>query len=208
MSIVLRHHPFTRAAGVVPMLEEVGAAYTLEYVDLKAGEHKQPEHKALNGMGKVPVLIDGEAVVSEVAAIGVYLADRYALGRLAPALDDPRRGPYLRWCFYAPSVVEPCCMARASKWEYSPSSAGFGTYEEMLDTLEAGIGDGPWLLGDQCTMADLILGGTVGWMMQFGMLDKRPAFEAWVGRLKALPSSVRAAEINGAIIAEKGLAPG
>lgn len=205
MTITLRHHPFSRAAGVVRMLEEVGVAYTLEYVDLRKAEQKAPGHVALNGMGKVPVLIDGEAIVSETAAIGVYLADRYAGGRLAPSIDAPERGGFLRWCFYAPSVVEPCCMARGSKWEYSPAQAGFGTYAELLDTLEGGIGDGPWLLGEQFTMADVILGGTVAWMLQFGMLDKRPAFVAWTERLMARPASVRAAEINAAIVAERGL---
>ncbi len=206
MTITLRHHPFSRAANVVWFLEELGLPYELHYVDFSAKEHKQEPHTNLNGMGKVPVLIDGDSVISEVAAIGMYLADRYALGTLAPSLDDPRRGPDRRWCVYGPSVVEPCAMAHASKWDYNPASAGFGTWAEMLDTLERGLGDGPWLLGAQFTMADMLLGGTVRWLLQFKMLEDRPAFTAYAERLNARPASIRAAGVNGAIIAERGLA--
>ena len=205
MTITLRHHPFSRAANVVWMLEELGLPYDLKHVDFKTLEHKGPEHIALNAMGKLPTLIDGDAVISESAAIGVYLADRYSSGTLAPALDDPARGPYLRWCFYAPSVVEPCCMAKASSWEYRAASAGFGTYESLLQTLEGGIGEGPWLLGDRFIMADVILGGTVRWMLQFKMLEARPAFTAYAERLNARPAAVKAAGINARIVQERGL---
>ena len=90
MSIVLYHHPFSRASNVVWMLEEVGAPYELRYVDIRAGAQKAPEILALNPMGKLPILTEGDVVVTEVAAIGLYLADRHAYGRLAPRVDDPR----------------------------------------------------------------------------------------------------------------------
>ena len=205
MTITLRHHPFTRAADVVWMLEEVGVPYTLQFVDMKAAEHKGEAHIALNGMGKLPVLLDGEAVVSERAAIGVYLADRYASGRLAPRLDDPARGAYLRWCFYGPSVVEPCCMANASKWEYRASAAGFGTYPALLATLDEALSHGDYLAGDEFSMADLLLGGTVRWMLGFGMLEKRPAFVAYAERLSARPAAGVAAKTNARVAAEQGL---
>lgn len=208
MSLILKHHPFTRAAGVVWMLEEVGQAYTLEHVELMQGEHKRPELKALNPMGKIPTLLDGDTVVTEAAAIGLYLADRYSLGELAPAPDDPARGAYLRWSFYAPSVIEPGCMAHSAKWEFKPGQAGWGTYGEMLDTISAAIGDGPWLLGERFTMADVVFGGTVRWMTMFGMLDKRDEYMAYVERLSARPASVKAREINDRIIEEKGLKRG
>lgn len=208
MSVTLKYHPFTRAAGVVYQLEEVGCDYTLDYVEIMKGEHKQPPIKSLNAMGKLPTLIDGETVVTEAAAIGLYLADRYSLGELAPAPDDPARGTYLRWILYAPSVIEPGCMAKASNWEFNPRSAGFGTYDEMLDTISAAIGDGPWLLGDRFTMADVIFGGTVRWMTMFGMLDKRDEYMAYVERMNARPASERARAINERYVEEKGLKAG
>lgn len=205
MTLKLLHHPFTRAAGAVWMLEEVGEPYELVYVDIRKGEHKQPDFKSKNRMGKIPTLLDGDHVVTEAAAIALYLADRYALGRLAPAPDAPERAAYLRWSFYAPSVIEPGCAAHSSEWAFEPSRIGWGTYEEMLDTVSEAIGDGPWLLGEQFTMADVVFGGTVRWMTQFGMMEKRPEYLAYVERLDARPAYVKATEVNGRVIEEKGL---
>jgi glutathione S-transferase len=98
----------------------------LKIVDILKGGQKSPEFIAINPMGKLPTLVDGDVVVTESAAISLYLADRYAAGRLAPALDDPRRGTYLRWSFFAPSVVEPAVMARSSGWTVKEVAAGWG----------------------------------------------------------------------------------
>lgn len=203
--IKLFHHPYSRAANTIWALEEVGCDYQLAYVDFARGEHKTDTVRAHNKMGKLPTLIDGDLVITEAAAIALYLADRYAPGRLAPALDDPARGTYLRWSFYAPSVIEPGCMAHANKWEYRASAAGFGTYEEMLDTISTAIGNGPWLLGDKFTMADQVFGGTVRYMVQFGLLEKRPEYMAYVERLSARPASLKAREINERVMDERGL---
>ena len=206
MPVTLHHHPYSRAASVVWMLEEVGVPYTLHYVDLTAGAQKSEGHRALNAMGKVPVLVDGEVVVSETAAIGVYLADRYSLGNLSPNLDDPARGTWLRWAFYAPSVLEPGCMAHASKWEFRPGQAGWGTYESMLETVSEALSPGPWLLGEHFSMADVILGATMRWMLRFGMLEKRPEYLAYAERLGQRPALLAADAVNAAVVAERGLA--
>ena len=190
------------------MLEEVGCDYDLHYVDVMAGEQKQEGLKGFNPMGKVPTLVDGDVVVTETAAIGLYLADRYALGRLAPQPDAPERGAYLRWSFYAPSVIEPGCAAKAAGWEFKAGQAGWGTYEEMLDTISAAIGQGPWLLGETFSMADIVFGGTVRWMTMFGMMEKRPEYMAYVERLNARPASQKAQAINERIAAERGLKRG
>jgi glutathione S-transferase len=205
MSVVLYHHPFSRAATVIWMLEEVGCEYTLRFVDIRAGEQKSPEILALNPMGKLPVLTDDDVVVTEVAAIGLFLADRYAPGRLAPALDDPARGAYLRWSVFAPSVVEPGSMAKAAGWDVKPGQAGWGTYEAMLASTEVAIGAGPFLLGDRFSMADVIFGGTLRYMLRFGMVESRPAFTAYAERLAARPALQRAEARNAAIRAERGL---
>jgi glutathione S-transferase len=105
MSVVLYHHPFSRASTVLWMLEETGVAHELKYVDIMTGAHKQPEMVALNAMGKLPTLTDGDTVVTETAAIGLYLADRYSYGKLAPTHDDPQRGTYLR-CLHRRSLSQ------------------------------------------------------------------------------------------------------
>lgn len=199
----LYHHPFTRAANVVWMLEEAGLPYQLEYVDIRAGAQKDEAFLALNPMGKLPTLVDGEVVLTESAAIGLYLGDR--ADGMAPAIDDPRRAAYYRWILFGPSVVEPCAYAKGANWEYQPGSAGWGTFEAMHATLEHAIGEGPWLLGDTFTMADVCLGGTIRYMVQFGMVEKRERFMDYLDRLQQRPAFQRSTAINGRIIEERGL---
>ena len=205
MTVQLYHHPFTRAANVVWMLEEVGVKYELCHVDVKSGEHKSAAMLALNPMGKLPIVTDGDAVVTESAAIGLYLADRYALGRLAPPLDHPDRGTYLRWSFFAPSVIEPGLVAKASGWDFRPSNAGWGTHDAMLAAMEHAVSRGDYLLGTTFSMADVIFGGTVRYMLQFQMLEPRPAFQAYAERLAQRPALVRASERNARVVQERGL---
>lgn len=204
MSITLYHHPYSRAASVVWMLEEVGVPYELKHVDLLTGAHKTPELLALNPMGKLPILTDGELVVTEGAAIGLYLADRYSLGNLAPGFDDPARGTYLRWSLFAPSVIEPGAMAKAAGWEYKPGSAGWGEHEAMLTAMESAL-SGKFLLGDRFSMADVIFGGTLRYMLAFKMIEPRPAFTAYAERLAERPGLVAATARNAAITKELGL---
>ncbi len=209
MSITLYHHPFSRAATAVWMLEEVGlehgTGYELAYVDLKKGDQRKDTFRELNPMCKLPTLVDGEARVTETAAIGLYLADRYSPGGLAPALDDPARGPYLRWILFGPSVVEPAAATQASGWEVNPGSVGWGTWETMLASTREAIGDGPWLLGERFTMADVCLGATLRFMVGFKMLPQEPLFLDYIERLNARPAAVKAAAVNQRVIAEHGL---
>jgi glutathione S-transferase len=179
MSLVVYHHPFTRAATVVWMLEEIGVPHELRYVD-------------------------GDVVVTEGAAIGLYLADRYAPGKLAPALDDPARGTYLRWSLFAPSVIEPGSMAKAAGWAFKPGSAGWGDHESMVRAMEQAVGRGDYLL-DTFSMADIIFGATVRYMIRFKMLEATPALSAYADRLAARPALQRAEARNAAIATERGL---
>lgn len=208
MPIVVYHHPFTRAAVTVWMLEEVGVEYELRHVDVMAGEQKAPELVALNPMGKLPILVDGDVVVTESAAIGLYLADRYAPGRLAPALDDPARGTYLRWSLFAPSVIEPGSMAKMAGWSFKEGQAGWGSYDAMVSAMESALAGRSFILGDAFSMADVIFGGTLRYMLMFKMLEPRPVFSAYVERLEARPALQRATARNAAIAAERGLNPG
>lgn len=204
MSIVLYHHPFSRAAGVVWMLEEIGQPYELRFVDIMAGDQKKPDLLALNPMGKLPILTDGDAVVTESAAIGLFLADRYAAGRLAPALDSPDRGTYLRWTLFAPSVIEPGAMSKAAGWAYKEGQAGWGNHEAMLRAMETALEGRTFLLGDQFSMADVVFGGTLRFMLQFKMIEPRPLFTAYAQRLGERPALQRADKRNDAVREEKG----
>ena len=134
--ITLYYHPYSRASTVVWMLEEVQRPYELRFVDLKKGEQKQDPVITLNPMGKVPVLVDGEAVVTEVAAIGLYLADRYALGSLAPEPNAPERAAYLRWSVFPAAVIEPASLVQQRGWDAPAGAAGWGSYDAMLQAAQ------------------------------------------------------------------------
>lgn len=205
MSIVLYHHPFSRAANTVWMLEEVGVEYELKFVDIMAGEQKKETILKLNPMGKLPLLVDGDTAITESAAIGLYLADRYAPGRLAPTLDSPARGTYFRWSLFAPSVIEPGSMAKAGNWEVRAMSAGWGNYDDILKTMESAIEGRDFVLGKEFSMADLIFGGTIAYMLDFKMLEPRPGFTAYAERVKARPAYARSQARNKAVMDEHGL---
>ncbi|MEO6776150.1 MAG: glutathione S-transferase family protein [Kofleriaceae bacterium] len=204
MTVTLYHHPYSRAAGTVWALEEVGVPYELRFVDIMKGAHKAPDLVALNPMGKLPLLTDGETVVTESAAIALYLADRYAAGQLAPPLDDPRRATYFRWSLFAPSVIEPGTMAKTGGWQFKPSHAGWGEYDAMLAAIDSAIA-GDFILGDTFSMADVIFGGTLRFMLMFKTIEPRPSFLAYSERLAQRPALQRADAKNNAVMEAHGL---
>lgn len=205
MSVVVYHHPFSRAAGAVWMLEEVGVPYELRFVDILAGGQKAADIVALNPMGKLPILTDDKLVVTELAAIGLYLADRYAAGRLSPALDDPKRGTYLRWSLFSPSVIEPGATAKMNGWAFKEGQVGWGSFTAMIASMESALAGGDYLLGDKFSMADCIFGGTLRYMMMFKMIEPTPAFAAYVERLGARPALKKADARNNAVREEHGI---
>jgi glutathione S-transferase len=205
MSITLYHHPFSRAANVVWPLEELGVPYELRFVDIMKGAQKAPDIVALNPMGKVPILTDGDVVVTEAAAIGLYLADRYSLGKLAPTPDDPARAAYLRWSLFSPSVIEPAISARTNGAQFKPGQVGWGTYESVIASMESAIAGKSYVLGDRFSMADCIFGGAIRFLLRFKALEATPTFTAYAERLAARPAAQRADARNAAIAAEHGL---
>ena len=205
MALTLYYHPYSRAAGTVWALEEAGVPYELKVVQMMKGEQKRPEFLRLNPMGKLPTLVDGDVAVTEAAAIALYLADRYAAASLAPAPDSPQRGTYLRWSFFAPSVIEPAVMAHAAGWTYKEGQAGWGNYDAVLAAASSALVPGPFILGEQFSMADVVFGGLLRFLLMFKQIDARPEFTAYVERLNARPAYQRADARNAAMRKELGL---
>lgn len=184
----LYHNPQSRSTVVHYMLHELGEPFEIVPIDLHKKEQKSPEFLKINPMGKIPVLIDGDVVITENPAILTYLADRYPKAGLAPAFDAPERGRYLRWMFFYGSVFEPACIDLALKRETPPSMSGWGNPEDVFDTVSATLIPGPWLLGDRFSAADVMVGSGIGYMLGFNVVPKRPEYLAYVERLEARPA--------------------
>jgi glutathione S-transferase len=190
--LTLYHASPSRSSIVHWMLEELGEPYKLEVLNLRAGDQRKPAYLAINPMGKVPTLKDGDVVVSEVAAICCYLADAYPKAKLAPPIGDKRRGDYLKWLFYGPSCLEPAMIDKALNRPPAPrSTAGWADYDTVIEVLRSAVGAREYLLGEQFTAADVVIGSGLRWGMLFKMFPELPEFVTYVDRLKARPAMQR-----------------
>jgi len=168
------------------MLEELGVAYRVQMIDIRAGEQKSPDYLRLNPMGKVPTLTDGDRVVTETAAICLFLADRYGYGALAPRVEDAGRATYLRWAVFSTAVLEPAYQTKAL--DLPAFRHGWGDLDSALNTVRQAVTPGPWLLGEAFTAADVALGAalTVGLFTQ--QIPDDPVLGAYNQRLAGRPA--------------------
>ena len=199
--LVFYTHPMSRGRTVRWMLEEVGQPYRTEVLDY-ATTMKAPDYLAINPMGKVPALRHGDTVITEAAAICAYLADAFPAAGLAPPPGDRRRGPYYRWLFFVAGPLEAAWTNEAMGFTVPPDKArmsGYGSFAAVVDALEAAVSQAPYLAGETVTAADIYVGANLGFGLQFGMIEKRPAFEQYVARLTMRPAAVRAKEIDDAL---------
>jgi len=200
--LVFYGNPQSRARVVRWMLEEVGQPYRTEILQY-GGSMRAAEYLAINPMGKVPALQHGDVVITETAAICAYLADAFPEAQLAPLINNKLRGPYYRWLFFAAGPLEAAVFNRAMGFELPPgreSMAGYGNYARVLDTLERAVSEcGDYLVGGSFTAADLYVGSHIGFGMQFGTIEKRPAFERYWARLSARPAKQKADDIDNAL---------
>jgi glutathione S-transferase len=187
--------PRSRSFSALWLMEETGVAYARVLTDITTGAQKTLEFLTVNPMGKVPALQDGEATMAEAAAICTYVAERYPEAKLAPPLGDVHRAKYLYWLFFAPSCIEPAMVQLATKMEMNSVAAGWGDAQRVFDVLEVALEQGPWILGDQFSAADIAIGsGLVFAVRNFKMVPSRPAFDRYLDRCEARPAFQRALE--------------
>jgi len=188
---IFYHNPRSRAQMAHWMLEEVGAPYQIRHIDFEKGENRTPEFLAINPMGKLPTIVHRGVTVTETAAIIAYLADAFPAAGLAPALDDPKRGTWLRWIVFGASCFEPALLDTMMKRADVPKmTVGYGSYEDVLGALEVMLEPGPWILGEVFSAADVYVGAELTWAASFGapgILD-RPKLAAYIERVKARPA--------------------
>lgn len=193
MTVKLFHNPQSRAVMMHWLLEELGIDYELVPVEYEDGSMRSDDFFKVSPLGKIPALLDGEVSVSDTPAITIYLADKYKKPNdMAPDIDDPRRGDYLRWIAFQSTAIDPAMLQSGMKFETQRRQAGWGNVELVVDALETRLeAADPYLCGDWFTAADVVLGSGAAWANMFDLFPERPATKAYIDRLAERPAFVR-----------------
>ena len=183
-------NPQSRGRIVHWLLEELGVPYDMNILDFEKGDHKKPEYLKINPMGMVPAVVHRGVVVTEAAAICTYLADAYPEAGLAPALNDPQRGTYLRWLFFGAGCIEPAIVDKlfARPPVERKGAVGYGSYDDTLNALETALTPGPFILGERFSAADVYVGAQVQWGLMVKGLEPRPKFQQYAERIAQRPA--------------------
>ncbi|MGI3901008.1 MAG: glutathione S-transferase family protein [Janthinobacterium lividum] len=205
--ITLYHCPQTRSSGAMVLVEELGADVDVKVLDRKSGEQRGAAFLAINPMGKVPALLDGDALVTEQVAIFLFLADHFAEKGLAPAIGNPLRGPYLRWMAFYGSSFEPACVDRALKREPGPQGMSpYGDYASTLTTVTDQLARGPYLLGESFMAVDVLWGTALNWLTMFGVVEKTPLIAAYIERVTSRPAFTTVSAKDAELVAAQAAA--
>jgi glutathione S-transferase len=173
-------NPQSRGQIVRWMLEEVGQPYDTEILDY-ATTLKGDAYAKINPMQKIPAIVHDGNIVTEVAAICLYLADAFPAAGLAP--PPAERADYYRWTFFAAGPIEAAFSNKSVGWE--PDAAkqrmfGYGSFERAVDTLEQAVTGKRFIAGDKFSAADVVVGSQIGFMLMFKLLEPRPAFTSYI----------------------------
>jgi glutathione S-transferase len=192
--LTLYHASPSRSSIVLWMLEELGQPYDIKLIKLSAGENLKPDYLAINPMGKVPALKHRDTVITEVAAICTYLADEFPQAKLNVPVGTPKRGVYLKWLFFGPGCMEPAVIDRAAprKEEARRAMLGYGDFDTTMNVVAKAVERGPWLMGEQFTAADVVIGSNIRWGTIFKLIPERKEFTDYSARIAARPAAQRA----------------
>jgi glutathione S-transferase len=199
--LIFYHNPQSRGRIVRWMLEEVGQPYETDVIPYD--QIKSERYLAINPMGKVPAIKHRGHVVTECAAICVYLADVFPEAGLGPSDDE--KADYYRWMFYAAGPAEAALTNRAQGWEVPADKErmfGYGNSDKVVAVLDELFSLRDYVCGDRFTAADVYVGSQIMFPLQFGMLPERESFTRYRDRLQAREAYKRATKIDERIIAE------
>ena len=205
--IQLHYYPSNASMAPHILLRELGAPFELVRVDRDQGAHKSPAYLKLNPNGLIPVLVDGELVLYETAAILLHLADTHAEAGLAPALATPERAQFYKWLIWLTNTLQPSLIAYyyPERWVDEGNAAGVAQVKAhaeariapLLDQLEAQLGShqGPWLLGQQYSAADAMAFMLCRWTRGFARPARSlPRLGAYLNRMLERPAVRQAIE--------------
>ena len=193
--------PRTRSARARWLLEEIGVPYELVRLDLMKQENRTPEYLAINPLGEVPTLIDGDVTLFESSAICFYLADRFPEKQLAPPPNSPERGRYYQWVAFAEGALEsvvlefrkhsmlPEAQKAAAQEALAPQRARL---KVVLDVVDTALGDREFLVGEHFTAADAVMASILHLAHTLNLLDGHPRVFDYVRRHTLRPAARKA----------------
>jgi glutathione S-transferase len=189
--------PWSRASGIFWLLEEIGQPYEIELIDIRAPGGVAENYRAIQPSKKVPAIDHDGTIVTERAAICIYLADAFPRAGLAPALGDKLRAAYLTRLVYCDSVFDPAVAAHAQGFKYTSNNFSFGSFDDMVANLERLLSDNAYAVGDRFTAADTQLAAGIHFTMNImKVLPALPVFGDYLARATDRPAyrSYRAKE--------------
>ncbi|MEQ1945110.1 glutathione S-transferase family protein [Mesorhizobium sp. VNQ89] len=201
------HCPWSRGSSIFWLLEELGVPYEMKIVDIRAPGGVPEDYRAIQPNKKVPAIVHDGTVVTERAAIVLYLTETFPEAGLAPKPGDPDRAPFLSWLVYADAVYDPAIAVKAHGWDYKPSDFSFGSYEDMVRHLEKTLSSRPYIAGDRFTAADTQMGLGVHYAINvLGQLKDRPVLADYLSRLSERPAFKRSSGKDYELAREAGMA--
>jgi glutathione S-transferase len=210
----LFYAPGSAAMAPHAVLEEIGAKHELVPVDLQKKAHQKPEYLKLNPKGRVPVLVDGDFVLTESAAIIMHLADRHPEAKLAPALGTPQRAHWYQWLLYLSNTLQPAFLEYFYPEKSFPDAPN--TQQQLKASAERRLAGmfiyidsqlverGPYLLGETFSAADIFMHMLARWSRWF----EKPAYryihiKQLTDLVKARPAVQRMMKAQGIVEQEK-----
>lgn len=191
--ITLYHRPKSRSSRFLFLLEELEAPYEIRIVTTRNHDGTGAVDPANpHPHGKVPAISDDGVVVFESTAIALYLTDRFPQNGLGPPVGDRDRGAYLSWLAYYSGVLEPAFMSKLMNVEVPRGTAGWVPVEEAMPTVIQRLSQGPYLLGDRFSAADILFGTTFALFAQGPLMPKSPVIEDYAKRVVSRPAYERA----------------
>lgn len=151
----------SRALIVKWYLEELGVPYEFVKLDMQAGEHRKKEYLAINPMGKLPAIVDGDFQLWESGAILLYLAEKY--GKTSPSTEE--RAKITQWVLFANSTLFIGVFVEANREREIPL---------LMTALDKILQEQPFIMGDDFTVADVAVGFTLSYIPVYFKLDLSP----------------------------------
>jgi glutathione S-transferase len=194
--LTLHHAPDSRSSRFIWLLEELGAPYELAYRTIRRRSGAgAPDPRNPHPDKRVPALEHDGQLVTEQAAIALYLTDLFPERGLGAATGSPDRGAYLSWLAFYAGEIDVAYNSRALNPELTEPTV-LRDHRRVVDRVAAGLAKGPFLLGERITAADILASGPFDWDPELGAAA--PAIAEWVGRLVERPAALRMRELDAA----------